>query len=279
MKTVLVVGRGQIGTALTENLRLSHSVVWWDKDLQHINDAILGEYSVDAVVNTAGKTDLTWCEDNAREAFRCNVEGPASLLRVCQQAKVPLIHFSSGCIWDGPYNDGREFVPSDPPSPASYYAWTKAACDAFLLQHGRVGLNILRPRQVFSAQNSPRNTLVKLLRYDRLINTPNSMTSMETILKTTRFLLDNPVWSGVWNVYDKGVSSPFAVGLMLAKAGLRNEPTELTKKELDSWHRPKRVDTVLYDAQFEECISPRPLATTLGDTIYELATLPAFSVR
>ena len=33
----------------------------------------------DAIVNAAGKTDLAWCEANAREAIRSNLEAPVRL--------------------------------------------------------------------------------------------------------------------------------------------------------------------------------------------------------
>lgn len=274
MKQVIVIGRGQIARALHGPIYdAGFAVRSWDDDIGALDAACLSHSSDTlAVVNAAGKTDLKWCDDNAAEAFRCNVSAPLKLLRATQYARIPLIHLSSGCVWDGPYRRGLGFKPEDPPTPASYYAWTKAACDAMLWAEGRTGLNILRPRQVFSGVWNPRNTLVKLLKYDRLLTAPNSMTSIETITKTVVTLLKNPGWNRIWNVYDPGITTPLRVGELLAEAGLRDMPTEIPQYELDSWHKPRRVNTVLHDRWFEHVIQPRRLEETLKDSINALVS-------
>src|SRR5258708_2590777 len=192
-----------------------------------LDEDALKRIAPDAVVNTAGKTDLRWCEDNAAECFRCNAAAPVGVYRAVKNAfrgKVPYIHLSSGCVWDGPYKpDGKPFLPYDPPTPACFYAWTKSACDALLRAEMTSPLLILRPRQVYSPLRSPRNTLSKLVTYPRLLDTPNSMTSADTIAKTIEIVLKqaSPCWGRILNVYERGYSSPFEVGTLLAAAGLR----------------------------------------------------------
>ncbi len=124
----------------------------------------------DAIINAAGKTDLAWCEANAREAIRSNLEAPVRLYeRILKfNSSVRFIHFSSGCVWDGPYNaDGLPFTPNSSPTPACLYSWTKAAADAMLLNLDPERIAILRPRQVYSGYQHPRNSLLKLLRYPK----------------------------------------------------------------------------------------------------------------
>jgi dTDP-4-dehydrorhamnose reductase len=272
---VLLIGRGQVGTALAEmltNIELHH----WEGRIEDVSSDSLAEVKPDVVINAAGKTDLAWCENNAREAFASNVEAPVELYkRILGTGRdIRFIHFSSGCIWDGPFDQqGKPFEPNSVPSPASYYAWTKAAADAMLLSIDPHQVAILRPRQVYSSSSSPRNTLVKLLRYPGLIDTPNSMSSMDIIAKTTQHLLAADEWSGVWNVYDKGVTTPFEIGRMLAEAGLRTEPRLIEKNDLDTWHKPRRVDTVIHDRRFEDVISPDPVQDVLSRTIAALASV------
>lgn len=277
-RKVIVVGQGQVGTALVGRLLQDFPVFWWDSDLEDLALHVTNLNPL-AVVNAAGKTDLTWCEENPREAFRCNVEAPLKLLRGTQNARVPFIHLSSGCVWDGPYIRGLGFKPEDRPTPASYYSWTKAACDSMMMQEARVGLNILRPRQVFSGVWTPRNTLVKLLKYDRLIATPNSMTSVKTICDTVHALIRNPGWNRIWNVYDRGIITPHRVGEMLAEAGLREAPEVLEKADLDSWHKPRRVDTVLHDRWFEHVINPPNVTDALKEAIDALVLRTPTAVR
>jgi 3,5-epimerase/4-reductase len=272
---ILIIGNGQVGSALAASLT-EHTIEHWKKDIAGLSTEELTRISPDAVINAAGKTDLKWCEENAREAFRSNVEAPVELYqRMLSISKnIRFLHFSSGCIWDGPYDEnGKPFTPEHPARPAAYYSWTKAACDELLLTEDSFSVAILRPRQVYSDSVSPRNTISKLLRYPKLIDTPNSMSSLDCILKTVRHGLTQQDWTGIWNIYDAGVTTPYHVGVMLAEAGLREMPQVFTKAELDSFHKPKRVDTVLYDERFERLIKPSPIDEVMRSTIaqYKLA--------
>lgn len=258
MKKVLIIGRGQIGSGLARGLR-NGSIQVWDRDIDELTSEELNSIRADAVINAAGKTNLAWCEANAAEAVRSNLEAPVRLYdRLLQLDEPPrFIQLSSGCIWDGPYDGtGKPFTPESPASPAALYSWTKAACDAMLLARDPKKVAIVRPRQVYSAEPGLRNMLVKLARYPRLVDTPNSISGMPTIVRTIDHLIDAPDWSGIWNVYDRGIVTPLEIGRMLAAAGLREEPTRISKEELDVFHRPRRVDTVLYDERFERAIDP-----------------------
>jgi nucleoside-diphosphate-sugar epimerase len=261
---LLLIGRGHLGTFLRERLRVPDEL-HYKGELADLDARALARLAPQAIVNTAGKTDLRWCEDNPLETFRCNVAAPLQLFRAARGALSPetvFIHLSSGCVWDGPYRpDGKPFEPGDPPTPACFYSWTKAACDALMLRECRdAGLVILRPRQVYSPLLSPRNTLTKLKEYPRLIRTPNSMTSAETIARTIECILALPPAERprgrVLNVYDRGVTSPCEVGELLAAAGLRQAPQAMSKDELDRVLMPKRVDAVLHDPFFERLVDP-----------------------
>ena len=98
------------------------------------------------------------------------------------------------------------------------------------------------------------------------------MSSMDIIIKTVRHCVSTTNdWTGVWNIYDKGIITPFEVGKMLAETGLREMPQPLEKSELDIFHKPKRVDTVLYDERFERLIKPEPIEDVMRRTIKEFA--------
>jgi len=259
---VLLIGKGHLGSYLKELWKLP-AELHWTREMAEIDAATLKRLNPDVVVNTAGKTDLRWCEDNAAECFRCNVSAPIGVYRAVKTAfnnKVPYIHLSSGCVWDGPYRpDGKPFQPNDPPTPACFYAWTKAACDSMLMDEATSPLLLLRPRQVYSPLAAPRNTLTKLNGYPRLLDTANTMTSADTVARTIEIVLeskDAKVFNRILNVYERGVSSPFEVGTFLAEAGCRKPPEKLTKSDLDTWHKPKRVDAVIEDKFFEELVKP-----------------------
>lgn len=274
---IILIGNGQIGSALLDALS-EHNILHWKKDIAELTEADIIAHKTQAVICAAGKTDLAWCEANPRETFRSNIEAPVELYQTIHALNNELVepirylHFSSGCVWDGPYNEkGEPFTPEHPPTPAALYSWTKAACDELLLREDRNNVAILRPRQVYSPQNSPRNTLIKLLKYPQLVTTDQSLSSIDVIIKTVRYLLTAGLnWSGIWNIYDKGITTPFAIGAMMAELGMREVPTALEKTDLDAFHKPRRVDTVLYDERFERLIEPDEVIPTLKRTLTEL---------
>ncbi|MDP4199380.1 MAG: sugar nucleotide-binding protein [Bacteroidota bacterium] len=281
MQKLLILGRGQIGSALAQALS-EFEIHVWPNDIDELSQEAIETIAPEAIINAAGKTDLAWCEANANEAVRSNMEAPIRLYeRILahnrdRSDRIRFIQFSSGCVWDGPYNDrGEPFGPYDPPTPACLYSWTKAAADAMLLSIDANQVAVLRARQVYSSASDARNTLVKLSRYPRLIDTPNSMTSMTTIEKMVRHVLMNEDWAGIWNVYDRGVVTPFEVGEMLFEAGLCSRPGHLSKEELDQFHHPKRVDVVLFDARFEAVVNPPKAHDELERAINHLSPILA----
>src|SRR5436309_15590919 len=117
---IIIIGRGQVGTALSEALS-DHKIYQWTQDIDELSSEDIIRIAPDAIINAAGKTDLKWCEENARETFRCNVEAPVSLYQrisaLNKRSTTPIrfLHFSSGCIWDGPYDEeGKPFTPMHP---------------------------------------------------------------------------------------------------------------------------------------------------------------------
>lgn len=266
----MVVGKGHLGCYIASKFCLSEEMHWKGAMDELTIDKLRG-VSPDVVINTAGKTDLPWCENNPHEAFSSNVIGPIALYRRCNELSIKFVHLSSGCVWDGPYNkDGKPFRPIDPVTPACFYAWTKAICDSVLVQESNSVL-IIRARQLYSPINSPRNSLIKLKAYNNLLDTPNSMTSADTIVKTIEVMLKTKINAPlIMNVYDKGVTTPYEVAKFLYEAGLREAPGLLDKHKLDQWHKPRRVDTVLYDSTFEHFVQPPLVQDELRRVIGEL---------
>lgn len=264
----MIIGKGHLGKFLAEKLCAYH----WKDPIENIDSSVLEDEKPGIIINAAGKTDLVWCENNAAETIQANIIAPVKLHLLCVKHNINLIHLSSGCVWDGPYNEeGKPFQPTNPVTPACIYSWSKAACDSLMLHNSKNNILILRPRQVYSPVRSQRNTLEKLIKYKSLLDTPNTMTSAETIAKTILKAIENFPSGRIMNVFDVGVSSPFKVAKMLAAAGLREEPSLLSKSELDTWHKPKRVDAVLDDQFFIQLVSPPNIEDEMARNITEFA--------
>ncbi|MCW8129273.1 MAG: sugar nucleotide-binding protein [Planctomycetota bacterium] len=272
---ILIVGKGHLGTYLTKGLDVpGWDVIWHQGMMEELTVAALRAIGPFVIVNTAAKTDIDWCEQHPHEAWRNNVVEPLRLFKRSQNV-LPMrgiyIHISSGCIWDGPYDEnGKAFEPNDFPQPACFYTWTKAACDALLLQEAKnTNLAIIRFRQLYSSlPGFGRNILMKLMGYEKLHDNPNSMCSAETVLHTifviTEFKFSLP---RIINVYETGVLSPYAVAQKLAAASLRQSPVLATKGDLDKEPRTRRVDTVLRDDAFERIVKPIDVGTMVEKNI------------
>jgi hypothetical protein len=60
---------------------------------------------------------------------------------------------------------------------------------------------------------------------------------------------------------------------MLFEHGLRaSPPKKLSKEDLDSWHKPKRVNTVLTDPLFEVLVHPEQVSRMVKMNIIGLKT-------
>lgn len=266
---ILVIGRGHLGHIIANSLGAN----LFDGRLESIPDIQL-DYATH-IINTAGKTDLKWCEENVAEASYVNSYLPIKIFQKCRSLGTKFVQLSSGCVWNGPYDvSGQPFTPKHITSPQCHYAVTKASCDEELIKEyekpGKSSLAILRLRMPYSHVKSNRNLFSKLLGYKELIDTHNSVTSSKILCDTIRTLVTkdtSTLWNRITCVYDAGITTPYNIGVKLAHAGLRDVPCRTSKAKLDAWHKPRRVDTVMSDMVFEREIRPRSVGEMLDETL------------
>ncbi len=178
--------------------------------------AALDASKPDVVINCAGKTgtpNVDWCEDHKEETVRANVTGPLILLEECLKRGIHLTHMSSGCIYTGD-NGGKGFIEEDPPNfSGSFYSRTKAWSDQILKDFPVL---VLRLRMPFDGSQSPRNLLMKLKKYHRVLDEKNSLTYIPDLMKVAKVLIQKRA-TGVFNVVNEGPISPFEVMEMYKK--------------------------------------------------------------
>jgi 3,5-epimerase/4-reductase len=166
----------------------------------------------DVVINCAGKTgrpNIDWCEAHPAETFRVNVAGALVVLEECLRRGVYLVHLSSGCIYQGD-NGGQGFGESDFPNfTGSVYSRTKAISDQII---GRAPALTLRLRLPFDDTDEERNLLVKLRRYRRVLDVPNSLTYLPDFFRAAGRLIASRA-TGIYNVVNEGAMSPYEVML------------------------------------------------------------------
>jgi dTDP-4-dehydrorhamnose reductase len=143
MKTILVTGsNGLTGQKITERVLatknfnliatsrgenrfpVKEGYVYAEMDI--LNPAnvteVVAKYKPDAIIHTAAMTNVDTCESQKELAQELNVGAVETLIEVCKQFDIQLVHLSTDFIFDGangPYDEVAEA------SPLSYYGQTK----------------------------------------------------------------------------------------------------------------------------------------------------------
>lgn len=148
---ILVIGRtGQVAQALAS---LGHPglILAGRPDADLADTASLARTlertSPTLVINTGAFTSVDGAESEPVAAMAINADGPASLAALCESARIPLIHLSTDCIFDG--KKASAYTPDDVAGPLGVYGATKLAGEHAVAAAASRYLNI-RVSWVFS---------------------------------------------------------------------------------------------------------------------------------
>jgi len=106
------------------------------------------------------------------------------LADACFQRGIHLTNFATGCLYE--YDDehpigGKPFTEDDPPNfKGSFYSKTKGLVEILLKEYPNV--LTLRMRMPVDEEPHPRNFIMKITTYAKVINIPNSMTVLNELL-------------------------------------------------------------------------------------------------
>lgn len=200
---IKVLGGGYLGKKIARYLgaELDTRMVYTVQDVQemtfvHVDNDYL---RYDWIINAIGKTgtpNVDWCDlpENRRETFMANVLVPMHIAEGTKREGVKMLHISSGCIYDG----AGPFTEEDPPNfEKSFYSFTKKTAERVLEHYDHVLTT--RIRMPITADDSPRNLVNKLLKYEKIIDTPNSVTTEGELLAAIKALIDADA-RGIYNV-------------------------------------------------------------------------------
>jgi dTDP-4-dehydrorhamnose reductase len=164
------------------------------------------------VLNAAGLTgrpNVDWCETHKIETIRANVIGCLNLADVCLQREIHMTYYGTGCIFH--YDDthpigGPGFLESDSPNfTGSYYSHTKAIVENLLKEFPNV-LTLRVRMPIVESLVYPRNFITKIIKYDRVVDIPNSMTVLPELLPYSIEMAKRKL-TGIMNFTNPGVVS------------------------------------------------------------------------
>lgn len=150
MRIVVLGSRGQLGSAIVDDLRDRHEVVAFDHAALDVTDAsatlaAVAAAAPDAVINCTGFNAVDAAETAPVDAFRLNAIAVRTLARAAEARGAALVHFSSDFVFDG--QASAPYVESDRPNPRSVYAASKLAGEWLAAETARA--YVLRVESLF----------------------------------------------------------------------------------------------------------------------------------
>ncbi len=131
-----------------------------------------------------GRPTVDYLEDHKDEGIRTNVIGVLNVVDLCAKRGIHVTNFATGCIFK--YDEahpigGKGFTEEDTPNfSGSFYSHTKAMVENLLSNYDNC--LTLRIRMPISADLHHRNFVTKILNYAKVVNIPNSMTTLDDML-------------------------------------------------------------------------------------------------
>lgn len=162
-----------------------------------------------AVISCAGLTgrpNVDWCEDHRHEVIRVNLIGTLALMEICEELKLHLISMATGCIFSYDDDHPEPFAEADRPNfDGSFYSLTKGMVDT-LASNYKYTL-ALRLRMPISCDGHPRCFVTKIASYEKVVDIPNSMSVLHTLLPLVPRMVERDIRGGPLNFVNPGVIS------------------------------------------------------------------------
>jgi 3,5-epimerase/4-reductase len=200
-------------------------------EMREAVDKELDEYKPTHVLMSAGITgrpNIDWCEDHKPETIRTNVIGTLNVCDLCNMKNIHCTVYATGCIFK--YDEAHELgsgvgfkEDSFPNFAESFYSETKGYMEQMLKCYP--SCLILRVRMPISDDLIHRNFITKIVKYERVVNIPNSMTVLTEMLPASLAMAKKGL-TGVYNFTNPGVIS-------------HNEVLDLYTKYIDPTYKYK----------------------------------------
>ncbi len=128
MKALIIGGKGQLGTTLTQTAPAA--IEYRSLDLPEIDitdadavDTIVGDETPDVIINASAYTAVDRAEEEVDLAFAVNAAGPRNIALAARKTGVRLIHVSTDYVFDG--TACTPYPPDAPCSPLGAYGKSK----------------------------------------------------------------------------------------------------------------------------------------------------------
>ena len=205
-KKILILGKGFIGERMQNELDCEidgSNISCFDEA-----EKLVRRYNPKILINCIGITgrgNVDGCELEKDATLLANSFIPVILAEVALRNNIKLVHISSGCIFNFDYKTNKPIKEdSDNYFLKLFYSRSKIygerAIEALV---GDYNILIMRIRIPLVNAKHPKNLLDKLIKYKKVITTPNSITYIPDFVKAAKHLINIDA-RGVYNVVNKG---------------------------------------------------------------------------
>ena len=248
MTKYLILGNGFIGKRFQNFLQDSTTSSARINSIEDVKKEI-EKHNPEFVINCIGKTgrpNIDWCEEHKEETFQSNFIVPLHIFSACYILNKKMVHISSGCIYEGDKN----FTEKDEPNfKGSFYSETKALAE-FTLKNFNVLQ--LRLRMPLDSQPSERNLIDKLLKYNKVIEVPNSITIISDFLQIAKQLMDRNI-TGIFNVVNKNpITHKQLLQIYYELTNQEMKHIFIKPEELDKMTKARRSNCTLSTKKLED---------------------------
>lgn len=205
-------------------------------ELLNIHSNYFSNINIDAIINAAGytgKPNVDACEHYKSDTLRGNVIFPQILTNYAMIHNIPLLHVSSGCIYTGSENEvfTEECEPNFTfnKNDGSFYSGTKELSESIISSHEKSW--ICRLRIPFEEYENSRNYITKIMRYDTLLNAPNSMSNKQEFVSACLDMIYNKIDYGTYNMTNTGYITAKEITDLLRFHKITNKQFNFFKSE------------------------------------------------
>lgn len=221
----------------------------------------------DFLINAAGytgKPNVDACELHKTDCMLGNAVLPGVIKEACESVGISWGHVSSGCIYSGRAENGDGFTEEDTPNfsfrsnHCSFYSGCKALGEEVLADAERC--YIWRLRIPFNNLANPRNYLMKLIRYQRLLDAENSISHLDEFVKAALECYLGQVPYGIYNMTNPGAITTRQV------VGWIEEVREQRKRDGRPQPFPESFDFFESEEEFMQLAANTPRSNCVMNT-------------
>jgi len=202
----LILGKGFIGERLQGEFKCNIS----DRKIYSFKEAEeeIKKYKPKTIINCIGYTgekNVDDCEGNKEKTLFSNTFIPIILADIALRKKIKLVHISSGCIYHFNHSKDKPIEEEKVPDYFDlFYSRSKIYAEkAIGILSDKFDILIPRLRIPLDGRPHPKNLLSKLLKYEKIVDIPNSVTYIPDFIEALKHLIRINA-RGIYNVVNKG---------------------------------------------------------------------------